>query len=59
MLVRCYCGAHWLNPEEAIYVKEGKPLCHEYTCRSVRERMDREHDRVAEVYGRHTRYKDI
>ena len=41
-LTRCYCGAHQLDPQHAIYVKDGHPLCREYTCRRVRERMDEE-----------------
>ena len=38
MLVRCACGPYRLNPENATYVRDGVPLCHEETCRKVAER---------------------
>lgn len=40
MLVQCACGAYRINPEHATYVKDGVPMCHEETCRKVKERRD-------------------
>lgn len=34
-LVMCACGVYPLDPEEATYVRDGKPLCHEETCARV------------------------
>lgn len=31
----CYCGVYSLNPENATYVKNGKPLCAAITCERV------------------------
>jgi hypothetical protein len=35
MNVLCYCGHHKLDPENATYVKNGRPMCHPVTCERV------------------------
>lgn len=35
MLVLCYCNVYPINPENADYVRDGKPLCNAETCRRV------------------------
>jgi hypothetical protein len=41
--VLCYCGRYQLNPERATFVKNGVPMCHEWTCAKVKEHRKREH----------------
>lgn len=31
----CYCGKYEIDPEHATYVKDGRPMCNEYTCGKV------------------------
>lgn len=40
MRVPCYCGAYLLDPENATYVKDGKPMCHAHTCHIYAKRNE-------------------
>lgn len=40
--VLCYHGKYYLNPENSTYVKDGVPMCHEWTCEKVKEHRKRE-----------------
>lgn len=33
----CACGVHSVDVENATYVKDGVPMCHESTCAKVKE----------------------
>lgn len=33
--IRCFCGIYKLDPEHALYVKDGIPLCSSSTCQQV------------------------
>lgn len=35
MKVRCFCGQYMLDPEHALYVRDGIPLCSSATCQQV------------------------
>lgn len=37
MLQRCACDAYDTEANDATYVRDGKPLCHERTCAQVKE----------------------
>ena len=41
MLVWCLCNAFMVDPENATYVRDFQPLCHEETCKKVREHRAR------------------
>lgn len=49
MRVPCYCGHYCLNPENATYVKEGKPLCHTITCERANRRAPELAQQAAEL----------
>lgn len=41
-MVPCPCGPYLVDADaqDATYVKDGIPMCHEETCRKVKERRD-------------------
>lgn len=39
MRTTCACGAHQVETEHATYVRNGVPLCPEWTCQKVKEHM--------------------
>lgn len=50
----CFCGHYRLNPEHAVYVKDGRPLCNAITCeraalRTHHSELHRDADRVRET----------
>lgn len=56
MRTRCYCGHHSLNPENATYVKDGRPLCLSTTCeraalRQSTEQAKRDAETVRQIRG--------
>jgi hypothetical protein len=42
----CYCGHYMLNPQDATYVKNFKPLCHPVTCERAVIRVAAEQRRL-------------
>ena len=52
-LVPCYCGHHMLDPADATYVKDGRPMCHAVTCERSNMRVAdlRRRERATRILG--------
>jgi hypothetical protein len=49
--VLCFCGRYMLNPERANFVKNGVPMCSQWTCQKVQEHRKRETLDLSRVIG--------
>lgn len=45
---KCACDAYFVNPEDATYVKDFRPMCPAATCEKVRQNRGRGYEYIPE-----------